>query len=252
MCAGLGAVSRTDRLPIRDVLRRIEGGYWGELHIGRPNVYRKELSSSPAGPFADAGEFACPGNGKWAIDPDVFIDQTGIPWVVYRDDNAADAGGSAISIVRVDGNGSAIWSSRKTLLKSSQVAWEHIRSAGYIIENPSMGYVSGSYYLFYSGNDWNSARYATGILKCSYSGWTCGHFGSSTRPYFGYVGSAGISPLYGLPYNAAGPGGMSIFKASNGAPLVTWHFIISYGPPVKRVAIIGTLRRSTSGVLSVV
>ena len=41
-----------------------------------------------------------------------------------------------------------------------------------MMENPSLTYINGAYVLLFSGNNWNSANYATGYAVCT------GPFGS--------------------------------------------------------------------------
>lgn len=203
----------------------------------------KAYAASARGPFVDAGEFACPPNGRWALDPDAFVDN-GQLYVVYRDDNVNGFPETGISVVAADKNGVANWATRRTLLYSTDLSWESVGSAARTIENPSMMKISnGRWYLFFSGNDWNSRRYATGIADCGTSplpAARCSQTQGSDHSYFGYQPSA-TAPERGLPLNKMGPGGMSLFRTFGGQARVVWHYIDSESPSPTRHSIIGEL-----------
>lgn len=203
----------------------------------------KAFASSARGPFVDAGEFACPPNGRWALDPDAFVDGSQL-YVVYRDDNVNSFPQTGISVVAADKNGTANWSTRRTLLFSTDLSWESASSAHNTIENPSMMKVgNGHWYLFFSGNDWNTRRYATGIADCGTSplpAARCSQTQGTGHSYFGYQPSA-TSPEKGLPYNKMGPGGMSLFRTFGGKARVVWHFIDKESASPPRHAIVGEL-----------
>lgn len=203
----------------------------------------KAFSASARGPFADAGEFACPGGGRWALDPDAFVD-AGQLHVVYRDDAVTSFAQTGISVVAADGNGVADWATRKTLLRSTDLSWESMGSATNIIENPSMMKISdGHWYLFFSANDWNSRRYATGIADCGSSplpAALCKQSQGTGHSYFGYLPSV-TAPEQGLPLNKMGPGGMSLFRTFGGKARVVWHYVDSEDAAPTRHSIIGEL-----------
>lgn len=203
----------------------------------------KAFADGARGPFVDAGEFACPPNGRWALDPDAFVDG-GQLYVVYRDDNVNSFPQTGISVVAADKNGAANWATRRTLLFSTDLSWESVSSAHNTIENPSMMKIGdGHWYLFFSGNDWNTRRYATGIADCGTSplpAARCSQTQGTGHSYFGYQPSA-TSPEKGLPYNKMGPGGMSLFRTFGGKARVIWHFIDKESDAPSRHAIVGEL-----------
>lgn len=218
----------------------------GTLSAANPEGQKcigKAFSASARGPFVDAGEFACPPDGRWALDPDAFVDG-GQLYVVYRDDYVTYGAQTGISVVAADSNGSANWATRKTLLLSSDMSWESIGSPANTIENPSMMKISnGRWYLFFSANDWNSRRYATGIADCGTSplpAARCSQTQGTSHSYFGYLPSV-TTPERGLPYNKMGPGGMSLFRTFGGQARVVWHYIDDESVSPRRHAIIGEL-----------
>jgi arabinan endo-1,5-alpha-L-arabinosidase len=181
------------------------------------------------GPFESAGEFACPSGGRWALDANPFVQGDSL-YVAYRDDAITSFPETGISIVRADAGGHAIWSTRRSVLRSTDITWDTIRISGdtRVVENPSVFERGGRFYVAYSGNNWDSARYATGIVDCGtslLSGGICTPVGGGvSRPYFGFTGPGGLDPLRGLPGNHPGSGGMDVFKAANGSLRAVWHW----------------------------
>lgn len=89
----------------------------------------KAYASSPAGPFKDAGEVACPGKGRWVLDADAFV-AGGKLFMVYRDDAVTAGADTGISGVQMNNAGAAIWSSRHTLLTSRNISWDTAGTPG--------------------------------------------------------------------------------------------------------------------------
>jgi hypothetical protein len=194
----------------------------GQRCIGRAS------SSSAHGPFTGQTEFACPGAGRWALDADTLVDG-GKLYVTYRDDAVTTGDQTGISAVQAGSNGAAIWSTRRTLLLSTQVGWERSASTGtYVVENPSLFRSSnGNVYLFFSGNDWNSQQYAVGMANCGTSALpatTCSVLGNLNRPYYGYSARIGNGPQHTLPRDQKGPGGLAVFAKHGGGFAVVWHY----------------------------
>jgi len=187
----------------------------------------KAESVNPLGPFTGQSEVACPGGGRWAIDPDPYV-YNGVLYMSYRDDGISFGNQSGISTVQMASNGFAIWSTRRSMLLSSDVTWAYSTRTGVnVVENPTLTVQGGRFYLFFSGNDWQSRLYATGIADCGpvlLSGGRCTPLVDRNRPYFAYNGPGGHSnPVATISPNLAGPGGMAIFKANNGTAKVVYH-----------------------------
>ncbi len=77
------------------------------------------------------------------------------------------------------------------------------------VEAPDLVSVGGRYFLFYSGNDWNSANYAVGVATC-------------TGP-LGPCGDASPSPILASGPGVAGPGGESVFADAAGSYCIAFH-----------------------------
>jgi len=204
----------------------------GQRCIGRATATKAR------GPFTPASEWACPPQGRWAIDPGAFVGLDGQLYVAYRDDYAVpgqDPCKTAISIVRTNANGEAIWSTRRTALLSDDVTWEKRGAASSacpsrvrIVENPSIAIspsANGHYYLFFSTGKYNSAQYANGVADCGTNPvgpGRCTIAANNGRPYWGH---SSMNPYFTLPGDHWGPGGMSIY----------WSFGSPSGPTERRV-----------------
>jgi arabinan endo-1,5-alpha-L-arabinosidase len=181
-----------------------------------------------AGPYVpnDPYKWACPPGGRWAIDPDAKVIDGRIV-VAYRDDAVASGPDTGISIVATDANGWADWNTRRTALTSHAVgewAW-NAPHATKIVENPTLApRGDGSWDLFFSGGEWNSANYGTGVAHCgsALQAGGCKMMGSTTSPYFGFSGNA-FGTQHTLPDNHPGPGGMDAYKSANGWR-AAWHW----------------------------
>lgn len=216
----------------------------GQKCIGRA------ISSSARGPFKNAGEWACPSGGRWALDPDPFV-SGGNMYVTYRDDAVASGAETGLSTVRTDSEGRAVWNTRKTVLTSTDITWDTRKTSGgtHVVENPAMWRAPDDkhWYLMWSGNNWNSDRYATGIADCGTSPLPAAHCkpvrNGASRPYFGYTGSTGLGPYKGLPGNHRGPGGMDVFSVADGSLRVVW----AWWNGTTRYPEYGALKRNSSG-----
>ena len=123
-------------------------------------------SSSPLGPFTDRSTrpFVCDTDPKGSIDPAPFVDPTtGKAFLVWKSEGVVGSTPTRIwsRQLNATGTGWAYGSTRRELLRTA-LPWE-----GNVIENPSMVRYGGAYWLFYSGNEWKSARYRAGYAKCT-------------------------------------------------------------------------------------
>jgi beta-xylosidase len=77
------------------------------------------------------------------------------------------------------------------------------------VEAPFMWDQAGTWYLFYSGSNWNSATYAEGVAVCK------GPLGPCTKPLDG--------PIYAAQPDLVSPGGGSVFAESQGNVWIAFH-----------------------------
>jgi hypothetical protein len=65
-----------------------------------------------------------------------------------------------------------------------------------------MTLIGGTYFLFFSGNNWDTADYAIGVVRCSGA--------------LGPCAAASATPLFASQSTLEGPGGATVFTATDG------------------------------------
>jgi arabinan endo-1,5-alpha-L-arabinosidase len=210
--------------------------YSGENLYVRLNYGRSQMcigraeSASPGGPFSpDPHPLICPGdNNHWAIDPNVWVSPASHNvFVQWRQDVGTSE--SRIYGARYSRDGRTRLTTARLLLSDSAVSWE-----GAQIENPAIELESGTYYLFFSGDNWNSKNYATGVASCGsriVDGGKCTSIYASSRPWLGWSGRPG-GAFFHTPEDIWGPGGLSFVSDAgggirtnpNGDPYVAIHW----------------------------
>jgi hypothetical protein len=202
----------------------------GERH----NCIGLSRGPSPAGPFRPVGEPLCYGQAQLGvIDPDVFVDDTGVPWLLWKFSGVVDRRPAGLFVRQLakDGAGFAAGSETRELLTLSE-SWE-----GDTIENPSMVQFRGVTYLFFSGNSWERADYATGYAICA------GPTGPCVRQ------NRGAPFLTTASTGRLGPGGASAFVDGSSLRLV-YHAWDRVGH-LRRLHVAGLWQRE-DGTLEVV
>jgi beta-xylosidase len=164
------------------------------------------LGKQPGGPFVDAttAPFICPAGGG-AIDPNPFVDANGTVYLLWKNfiGTTSDNPQTGVMAQQLSPDGLALVGSPQLLIGADQT-WE----AG-VVEAPTMLAANGAYYLFYSGNDWNTANYAVSYAVCS------SPLGPCVKPEAGPW-------LTGSP-TAQGPGSPSVFTDDHGNTWLALH-----------------------------
>lgn len=157
------------------------------------------FSPEPGGPFVDSssGPFVCPSHGG-AIDPSPFVDTDGRTYLLWKSDAAR-----GIVSQELAPDGRSLVGEPRPLLQPDQ-PWERG-----VVEAPSMVAQDGRYYLFYSGNDWATARYAIGYAVCD-------------SP-LGPCSKAPNGPWLASTDEAEGPGGQDVFTDEQGQLWMALH-----------------------------
>jgi len=164
--------------------------------------------SSPTGPFIPmAKPYICQVSQGGSIDPRVFTDDNGTMWMIWKSDQ--NIGGSStptmIWSAPLTGDGMAFTAKPKAILQPDE-PWQ-----GTIVESPDMVKVLGTYWLFYSGNWFNSPDYAIGAARCA-------------GPMGPCADSSSV-PLVASNAQGKGPGEESVYSDPTGAWLLytPWH-----------------------------
>jgi Glycosyl hydrolases family 43 len=160
-------------------------------------------SSQPQGPYTDKSKqpLVCQSGGS--IDPYPYSDANGRLFLAWRGQTAA-GGRSQIWAQALDEAGTGFTKQPAQVLLSPSLTWE-----ANVVEAPAMAYMAGTYWLLYSGNDWDTASYALGAARCA------GPMGPCTK--------VGTEPIYGSKSNLLGPGSASWFTDPDGHPAVAFH-----------------------------
>jgi hypothetical protein len=170
------------------------------------------VSGSPAGPFVDdsTGPMICPLDEGGAIDPSVFVDADGTPYLVWKNDGNCCDLPTRVYSQRLTDDGTAVAGDPVELVRNDQ-PWE-----GDVVEGPSMVRFQPPggerrYVLFYSANDWDSADYAVGVAVCDSIAGPC------TKPPGG--------PWLASTQDFSGPGGQEFFESGGNVWMVHHGFL---------------------------
>ena len=190
------------------------------------------------GPYVDRtpGPLTC--GIRSAIDPSFVRAADGSLWMLYKWGASPDR----LLARRLLPSGTGWWpNSRNHFLLAPRLAWE-----GSTVENPAMIRFRKRLYLFYSANDYRTARYATGYATCRTVVGPCTRRGRLLPPGPYHVGQGGAAPFLDragrlrLAYHAWRKGQVG-FPAGSGCENT------SAGCPQRRmyVATLGATKRGT-------
>jgi hypothetical protein len=164
-------------------------------------------ASTPNGPFtAGSQPLVCQLELGGSIDPYPYRDPAhGAIYLYWKsDENALGLASSQLWGMSLAGDGLSVVGTAFPLLARDQ-AWELPT-----IEQPAMISVGGRWWLAYSGNLWESGRYASGFASCAGPLGPCVKV-TTTVPW---MTSGGMT---------AGPGGLAFFIGADGGVRATWH-----------------------------
>jgi beta-xylosidase len=161
------------------------------------------LAPSPTGPFKGGRRISCSEkNGTGFIDPDLFIDQDGKAYLYVSVDNPEHH----ITVIPMKPDLQHPAGAPKDILTVNQ-AWEHGKNRA-TVEGPFVILRNGTYYLFFSGNDWEDT-YATG-------------YATATSPMGPFTPSSG-NPVVQGDAKVHGPGGGSVVQGPDGNLWLVYH-----------------------------
>jgi beta-xylosidase len=162
-------------------------------------------SDWPEGPFVDDSPepFICNLNEGDSVDPEPFVDPQGTTYLLWKSDGVCAEECSWINIQQLTPDGKGLVGKARPLITRDQ-EWE-----GPLVENPSMVFHEGRYYLIYSANRWKTAQYAVGYAICDTP------VGPCNKP--------ADKPLLRTMGNTMGPGGASFFTDHDGDVWIAYH-----------------------------
>jgi hypothetical protein len=162
-------------------------------------------ASAPQGPFVDttSAPLECQRTIGGSIDPSEFTDGSGGSSYLLWKSGASGIAKIWSQQLNSAGTGFASGTSPTGLLVPVQ-PWE----AG-TVEAPDLVEANGHYFLFFSGNDWNTAKYAIGVAVCA------GPLGPCL--------DTASQPLLASGPGEEGPGGPSVFMDTSGSWWMAFH-----------------------------
>ena len=120
-------------------------------------------ADSPGGPYVDSSDqpLVCETEDGGSIDAHPFTAPDGNRYLYWKNDGNRIGVDTWISVQRLDPSGTELVGEPTKLIKQDQ-PWE-----GSLVEAPFVVEASGTYWLFYSANAYDSADYAVGVAKGS-------------------------------------------------------------------------------------
>ena len=163
------------------------------------------VAGEAQGPYDDTstGPLVCPTELGGAIDPSTIVTPDGEAYLLWKADGNCCGLPTAIYAQPISEDGLTVTGPAQKILDSTQ-PWE----AG-IVEGPAMFERDGAYYLFYSGNEWDTASYAIGYAVCASPQGPC------RKPL--------DQPWLGSSRKAAGPGSPEFFTDGAGDLRMVFH-----------------------------
>lgn len=176
-----------------------------------PGGYRQSISiataEDPHGPFVDkrSGPLVWQQDAGGSIDASPYLAPDGRRYLFWKNDGNAVSQDTWLWVQRLNDAGSELVDQPKKLFKQT-LEWE-----GHLIEAPFCWEVDGTYFLFYSANDYGSPRYAVGYATAS----------SPAGPYVKHG-----KPILVTDDDAAGPGHCALIRKGDD----TWMIYHAWPP----------------------
>ena len=196
------------------------------------------FSTSPDGPFVPVGSdpLVCPDGQRGttdlggAIDPSTYS-ENGQRYLLWKGDGNCCRLPASIYIQPLSADGRTLTGPATRLISNDR----HFEGA--VVEAPTLVKHAGTYYLFYSANDFGGGNYRTGYATAS----------SITGPYAKARTELMTTDLF---HGAViGPGGQDVFTTENGSTEIAFH---GWDPTYSyRAMYVSGLNWSAAGVPSV-
>lgn len=171
------------------------------------------VANTPEGPFVDASEapLVCQPELGGSIDGSYFMDEDGTQYFVWKNDGNCCSQPTNFWLQPLTEDGTAVTDEPVKLEGlDNDKAWE-----GRVIESPQLLLHDGRYYMFFSGNDFASVRYAVGY--------------ASADVIEGPYTDAEENPILFTDFNSAvelglaGPGHQAVFTDDDGELWIAYH-----------------------------
>jgi beta-xylosidase len=163
------------------------------------------VSDTPEGPFIDNSDepFICQLDLGGSIDAYPFEDHDGQLYLLWKNDGNCCGYPVGLWVQPLSADGLSLLGEPVELVQRDQ-AWERP-----LIENPALVNVDGQYFLFYSGNRWETHEYAVGYAVCQTISGPC------DKPL--------REPIFTYTPQVMGPGGQAFFEDADGNLWMAYH-----------------------------
>ncbi len=173
----------------------------------------RAIAAAPTGPFYDTGfgPAVCQKPEGGSIDPDIFTDDNGNAYLLWKGDGHAHGDVPALWSQPL-GPSLSLEGTPTPLLVAGDQRWQHG-----VIEGPAMAEINHAFYLFYSGNNYDTSSYAIGFALCAGPSGPC----ADSRD----------NPVLRSSPGMQGPGGPTFFSSPTGALLMgfaAWSSTVGY------------------------
>jgi beta-xylosidase len=168
------------------------------------------VAEDPAGPFVDPGEgpLVCQADLGGSIDPFPFVDADGSRWLLWKNDGNCCGRITRMWAAPLSEDGLTLTGEPVDLGISNDAGWER-----HVIEAPTVLTHEGTYYLFFSANNYATDEYAVGY--------------ATSTALLGPYTDAPENPILATPdepdNRAFGPGGQAIVTGPDGELWVLYH-----------------------------
>ena len=174
---------------------------------GRPSqCIGVAVADDPTGPFVDESEapIVCQADLGGSIDSTYFLDEDGSQYLVWKNDGNCCGIETRFYIQELSPNGLELLGEPTDMGVANDTMWERN-----VIEAPTLIARDGTYYLFFSGNDFASAAYAVGY--------------ATAEDVLGPYEDAEENPIVATERPAGGPGHQSVVEDEDGDLWITYH-----------------------------
>jgi beta-xylosidase len=174
---------------------------------GRPSqCIGVAVADDPTGPFVDESEapIVCQADLGGSIDSTYFLDEDGSQYLVWKNDGNCCGIETRFYIQELSPNGLELLGEPTDMGVANDTMWERN-----VIEAPTLIARDGTYYLFFSGNDFASAAYAVGY--------------ATAEDVLGPYEDAEENPIVATERPAGGPGHQSVVEDEDGDLWMTYH-----------------------------
>ncbi|MGI8753040.1 MAG: glycoside hydrolase family 43 protein, partial [Acidimicrobiales bacterium] len=169
----------------------------------------RATASRPQGPYRDTSTapMLCQRGAGGSIDPSVTTDGTGGHALLWKNDGNSHGQADALWSQPLSSDGLTLRGAPHRLLGADE-AWQQN-----VIEGPAMVAAgTGGYWLFYSGGNWHSDTYQTGLAWC--------------RTVAGPCQEMGDRPWLATTATMLSPGGLEVFRDARGRPWVAFSSFV--------------------------